>query len=80
MNRLLPEDSVVGSWDAGIIAYFSRFPVVNLDGLVSSYDYSHATNVAKDRYAGWDKKFIPPLSRIEDNSLTKPHQPHEKGI
>ena len=42
MNRLLPEDSVIGSWDAGIIGYFSRFPVVNLDGLVNSYDYMHA--------------------------------------
>ena len=42
MDRLLPEDSVVGSWDAGVIGYFSRFPVVNLDGLVNSYDYLHA--------------------------------------
>ena len=39
MNRALPEGSVIGSWDAGIIGYFSRFPVVNLDGLVNSYDY-----------------------------------------
>ena len=39
MNRVLPEDSVVGSWDAGVIGYFSRFPVVNLDGLVNSYSY-----------------------------------------
>ena len=44
MNRVLPEDSVVGSWDAGVIGYFSRFPVVNLDGLVNSYDYFHARN------------------------------------
>ena len=42
MNRVLPEDSIVGTWDAGIIGYFSRFPVVNLDGLVNSYDYLHA--------------------------------------
>ena len=42
MNRVLPEDSVVGSWDAGAIGYFSRFPVVNLDGLVNSYDYMSA--------------------------------------
>ena len=38
-NRVLPEGSVLGSWDAGIIGYFSRFPVVNLDGLVNSWDY-----------------------------------------
>ena len=42
MNRVLPEDSVIGSWDAGVIGYFSRFPVVNLDGLVNSYDYMRA--------------------------------------
>ena len=59
MNRVLSEDSVVGSWDAGIIGYFSRFPVVNLEGLVNSYDYFHGTNVARDGYAGWDEKFIP---------------------
>ena len=45
MNRALPEDSVIGSWDAGAIGYFSRFPVVNLDGLVNSYDYFHARHI-----------------------------------
>ncbi len=59
MNRVLPEDSVVGSWDAGVIGYFSRFPVVNLDGLVNSYDYFHATNVDRDGYANWNDGFIP---------------------
>ncbi len=42
MNRVLPEDSIVGAWDAGVIGYFSDFPVVNLDGLVNSYDYMRA--------------------------------------
>ena len=51
MNRVLPEDSVVGAWDAGVIGYFSRFPVVNLDGLVNSYDYFHARKSARDGYA-----------------------------
>ena len=43
-NRILPEGSVIGSWDAGLVGYFSRFPVVNLDGLANSYDYFRATN------------------------------------
>ena len=43
-NRILPEGSVVGSWDAGAVGYFSRSPVVNLDGLVNSYEYYRATN------------------------------------
>ena len=40
MDHVLPDGSVVGSWSAGVIGYFSRFPVVNLDGLVNSYDYA----------------------------------------
>ena len=42
MNYALPEGSVIGSYDAGVIGYFSRFPVVNLDGLVNSYDHFRA--------------------------------------
>ena len=42
-NRVLPEGSVIASYDAGVIGYFSRFPVVNLDGLVNSYDYLRMT-------------------------------------
>ena len=39
MNRVLPTDALVGSWDSGIVGYFAHFPVVNLDGAVNSYDY-----------------------------------------
>ena len=53
MNRLLPEGSVVGSWDAGILGYFSHFPVVNLDGVVNSYDYFHATRETLGVYWYW---------------------------
>ena len=45
MNRSLPEGSIIGSWDAGVIGYFSRLPVVNLDGLVNSYDYLSARSI-----------------------------------
>ncbi len=44
MNRILPEGSIVGSWDAGIIGYFSRFPVVDLGGLVNSYEYIRSSD------------------------------------
>ena len=46
MNRVLPEGSIIGSWDSDIIGYFSRFPVVNLDGLVNSSDY---LNIRRDK-------------------------------
>lgn len=51
LNRTLPEGSVIGSWDSGVIGYFSRFPVVNLDGVVNTWDYWRATGgrgVARD--------------------------------
>ena len=38
-EQMLPRDAVIGSWDAGAIGYFAKRPVVNLDGLVNSYDY-----------------------------------------
>ncbi len=34
-----PRDAVVGSWNAGIISYYSQHRVVNLDGLVNSWDF-----------------------------------------
>ena len=52
MNRVLPEGSIVGSWDAGVVGYFSRFPVVNLDGLVNSYEYLRGYRDA-GRETGW---------------------------
>ena len=73
MDRLLPEDSVVGSWDAGVIGYFSRFPVVNLDGLVNSYDYLRAGKEGTgatfyQRYGITHFANLAPIS--------KPHPPH----
>ena len=62
MNRVLPEDSVLGAWDmGGTIGYFSRSPVVNLDGLVNSYDYFHAANADRADRDGHDK--LTPLYR-----------------
>lgn len=38
----LPEDAVVASFDAGVIGYFADRPVVNLDGLVNSFEWHEA--------------------------------------
>ncbi|MEZ4312898.1 MAG: hypothetical protein R3F14_33160 [Polyangiaceae bacterium] len=35
----LPESAVLASWDAGAVGAHTRQPVVNLDGLASSWDY-----------------------------------------
>ncbi|MCX7620401.1 MAG: hypothetical protein N2037_06100 [Acidimicrobiales bacterium] len=39
----LPGDAVIASWDAGVFGYFSHLRVVNLDGVVNSYDWYQAT-------------------------------------
>ena len=39
LNKILPDGSLVGSWNSGLIGYYSKFPVINLDGLVNSYDF-----------------------------------------
>ena len=64
MDRLLPEDSVIGSRSAGVIGYFSRFPVVNLDGLVNSHDYMRA--LAKGtRATSWRKYGITRYANVD---------------
>ena len=41
-NRVLPEDSVLSIGGGGLVGYFSRFPVMNRDGLANSWDYLRA--------------------------------------
>jgi hypothetical protein len=38
----LPDDAVIGSWDAGVLGYFTDQPVVNLDGVVNSDEFADA--------------------------------------
>jgi hypothetical protein len=38
----LPEDAVLASWDAGVIGYFADRRVVNLDGVVNSFEWRDA--------------------------------------
>ena len=42
MNRLLPKNALVGSFDSGVVGYFARAQVMNLDGLVNSYGNKEA--------------------------------------
>ena len=57
MNRALPEGSVIGSWDAGVIGYFSRFPVVNLDGLVNSYAHLRARSIQQTEGLNFHRRY-----------------------
>lgn len=38
----LPESTVLGSWDAGVLGYFAEQRIVNLDGVVNSVEYLEA--------------------------------------
>jgi hypothetical protein len=42
----MPADTVIASWDAGVIGYFSDRPVVNLDGVVNSFEWEEARHHA----------------------------------
>ena len=57
MNRALPEGSVIGAWDAGVIGYFSRFPVVNLDGLVNSYAHLRARAIQQTEGLNFHRRY-----------------------
>jgi hypothetical protein len=39
IDKNLPAGTRVGSWNAGVLGYYSHRPVVNLDGLVNDFDY-----------------------------------------
>jgi hypothetical protein len=42
LGATLPRGQVAASWDAGVIGYFADRPVVNLDGLVNSFEFNRA--------------------------------------
>jgi hypothetical protein len=51
LDEHLPDGSVVGSEDAGVIGYFSRHRVINLDGLVNSTAFARALEAGRHREA-----------------------------
>ncbi len=38
ISENLPQDTIVGSWNAGVVGYYSDQRVVNLDGLINNYE------------------------------------------
>ena len=35
-KNIMPPNTIIGSFDAGVIGYYSKFPCVNLDGVINS--------------------------------------------
>lgn len=52
-NQELPRGTVLASWDAGVLGYFSDHPVVNLDGVVNSKQWFEATQDGPDAVAAF---------------------------
>ncbi len=38
ISENLPKDAIIGSWNAGVIGYYSGRHIVNLDGLINGWD------------------------------------------
>src|SRR5262245_6001715 len=38
LSQNVPERAIVGAWNAGVLGYYALQPVVNLDGLINSFD------------------------------------------
>jgi len=38
LSENLPDDALVGSWNAGVLGYYAKQRVVNLDGLINSFE------------------------------------------
>lgn len=43
ISENLPADAVLGSWDAGVVGYFTDQRIMNLDGVVNSFEYLDAS-------------------------------------
>jgi hypothetical protein len=52
----LPAGAVIGAWNAGTIGYLSGRQVINLDGVVNSWDFFETEQVDLCRY--WDRAGI----------------------
>ena len=66
VSQHVPPDSVVGSWNAGAIGFLSGREVVNLDGLVNSWDYFRRDRHDLCRY--WDEAGISYIVDIFDGT------------
>jgi hypothetical protein len=60
----LPEQAVLGSWNAGALGYLSDRRVVNLDGLVNSWSFFRAGRA--DLCSYWDRAGVTHLVDLFD--------------
>ncbi|MFK7928879.1 MAG: hypothetical protein AB8H79_11875, partial [Myxococcota bacterium] len=72
LDENLPPQTRVGSWDAGLIGYHARVPIINLDGVVNDVQWLHAMRdgSAGRRLQDEDVRWIANHSFFEDGECT----------
>lgn len=64
----LPADTIIGAWNAGAIGYLSERRVINLDGLINSWDYYQVERYDLCHY--WQEMGVTYLVDIFDQRAT----------
>jgi len=67
-----PENTIVGSWDAGVIGYFSERAVINLDGRVNTYGYLEIMRRKnyKSYFQAYHVRYIAQFSQLREGADT----------
>ena len=56
INDNLPPEARIGAWNAGSLGWYTRAPVVHLEGLVNSWEYQRTQH--RDLCAYWREQGI----------------------
>jgi len=72
LNQNVARQTRVGSWDAGLIGYYARHPVINLDGVVNDVQWLNAMRqgTAGERLRNEDVRWIVNHSFFEDGECS----------
>lgn len=71
----VPKDATVGSWNAGIVGYYSERKVVNLDGLINGFDL--LPYLREDRIIDYiEREGLSYLSDMEDQFVRRKIRDH----
>jgi len=76
MAEQLPEDAVIGSWNAGQLAFFSGRTVVNLDGLVNDQAYARRLQAGLPVTEYLDREGIGYIADYDGPDLSMPPGRH----
>ena len=73
LDRNLPADARIGAWNAGVLGYFSKHTVVNLDGLANDRDFFRLLQSGAPITDYLRREQITYVVDINDRDLTMPY-------